>query len=314
MPVSLLPRALALLVAPVASGSPSLPAVHAGELGLPELFACGSRMIETVPTGDGLELREGFDRHALRPVPTASGARFEKPGDPSTWFWSKGLRGRVSLAGETLPECVPAGPFRASGNEPFWSLVLDEESLRVDRLGGEPWALAPPPAVLIAGGARLLEGEAAGRPLLVRIEPAPCIDTMTGLPRPATVTLELGGERLSGCGGDPGSFLRQREWRVASLDGEPLPTLRAPVTLAFATDGRFAGQGPCNRLLGSFRLGGEDLRLGPAASTMMACPEPVMAAERRWIEALEAVRGFSLAAEGGLRLSTESGGAIALLP
>lgn len=303
MPARLLPPALlALLFA-------ALP-VAASASGLPQLWRCGERTVETTATDSGLLLLAGFDRVTLDAVPAASGARYEKPGDPATRFHARGPRALLSLAGETLPECA-AEPFRAHGNEPFWSLLLAEDALRLERLGEAPRSVAPPPAARIEAGVHTLEAALDGTALRLRIEAAPCIDTMTGTPHPARVTLELGAERFSGCGGDPGSLLRAAAWTVRALDGDALPAHR-PLELHFGTDGRFAGQAPCNRIMGAYRLSGEELRLGPVASTMMMCEGALMAAERRYVEALEAVRRFELAPEGGLVLLTESGGRIAL--
>jgi heat shock protein HslJ/uncharacterized membrane protein len=298
---------------PLLALSALLVALPARADGLPLLLRCGERAIEVTPRAVGLRLLAGFDRHELEPVPAASGGRYAKPGDPSTWFWSKGERGLASLSGEVLPECVPAGPFRASGNEPFWSLALDAGSLRLERLGREPVILSPPPAARIVDDVHTLEAEQGGRPFRVRIEPVPCVDSMSGIPHPATVAVEWGAERLAGCGGDPGALLRRSAWTLRALGGAPLPSDR-PLELLFGTDGRFAGQGPCNRLSGGYRLSGEELRLGPVASTMMACPEPIMAAERRYVEALEKVRGFALAAGGAVLLLTEDGARLELAP
>lgn len=279
--------------------------------GLPVLHRCGERTLEATPTRDGLELLAGFDRHTLLAVPAASGTRFEKPGDPSTWFHGKGERALVSLAGTTLPECR-AEPFRASGNEPFWRLVVEEAALLLDRLGEPPLRL-PRPVGEVRDGRLRLEAVADGRRLEVTIAPGLCRDTMTGMPHPARVALVLDGRPLEGCGGDPGALLRRADWTVRALDGAPLPAQR-PLELRLGTEGRFAGQAPCNRIMGSWRLDGEGLRLGPVASTMMACAAPVMAAERRYVEALEAVRGFAPGEGAGLELRTASGGRIELQP
>lgn len=285
---------------------------HALE-GLPVLLRCGEQAVEVTPEASGLRVQLGFERHELVTVPAASGARFEKPGDPSTWFWSKGEGGLLTLGGKTLPECAPAGPFTAQGNEPFWRVSVDAARLVLDR-PGEPPLEASRPEPLIRANALAWTAVADGRPITVEIRPGVCRDSMTGMPYPARVTLTLDGRTLPGCGGDPGSLLRARAWRVAGLDGAPLPALRAAVTLEFGTGGRFAGQGPCNRLLGSYRLSGEELRLGPTASTMMACPEPIMAAEQALTRALEGVRRFEPAEAGGLLLSTDAGGQIMLAP
>jgi uncharacterized membrane protein len=290
-----------------------LPSAARALEGLPVLLRCGEQEVEITPRGGGLHLLAGFERHELVAVPAASGARFEKPGDPGTSFWSRGERGTLVLAGTELPECAPKGPFSAGGNEPFWRVRVDAETLLLDRLG-EPPLTAPKPQAAIAEGALTWTAEASGRPIAVRIRPEICRDSMTGMPYPARVAVSFDGRTLEGCGGDPGAVLRRREWRVTSLDGAPLAALRGTVTLAFGTGGRFAGQGPCNRLLGSYRLSGEELRLGPVASTMMACPEPIMEAEQALTRALEAVRRFEPASGEGLVLLTDAPARIALAP
>lgn len=289
-----------------------LPAAAGALEGLPRLLRCGEEEVEITPEPGRLRLLRGFERLELVAVPAASGARYEKPGDPPTSFWSKGERATLVLAGKELPECAPAGPFAARGNEPFWQVAVDAHALRLERLG-EPPLVAPSPAAELRDGALRWTGAASGREIALAVRAALCRDTMTGMPYPARVTLTLDGRSLEGCGGDPGALLRAREWTVASLDGAPLPAVRPPVRLSFATGGRFAGQGPCNRLLGGYRLTGESLALGPVASTMMACPEAILAAEQALVRALEGVRGFEPEAGSGLVLLGE-GGRIALRP
>jgi heat shock protein HslJ len=46
------------------------------------------------------------------------------------------------------------------------------------------------------------------------------------------------------------------------------------VTAEFGTDGRVGGSGGCNRFSGEYTLEGNDLAIGPVASTRMACLEP----------------------------------------
>lgn len=290
-----------------------LPGAASALEGLPVLLRCGEQEVEAAPEPGRIRLLAGFERLELQAVPAASGARYEKPGDPRTWFWSRGERATLVLAGKELPECAPAGPFTARGHEPFWKVAVDPRELRLERLG-EPPLVAPAPMAQVQDGVLRWTGEASARSIEIAVRPALCRDTMTGMPHPARVTLTLDGRTLEGCGGDPGALLRAREWRVASLDGAPLPAARPPVSLSFATGGRLAGQGPCNRLVGGWRLTGEELRAGPLASTMMACPPPLMDAERAYLQALETVRRFEPAEAGGLVLVTDTGRRIALEP
>lgn len=55
-----------------------------------------------------------------------------------------------------------------------------------------------------------------------------------------------------------------------------------------------SGSGGCNRLMGGFRLSGEQLSFSKLASTQMACPPELMVFERRYSEALGRVRRWSI--------------------
>ncbi len=72
-------------------------------------------------------------------------------------------------------------------------------------------------------------------------------------------------------------------------------------------DGRLGGSAGCNRLLGGYTLDGDGLRIDPnMASTMMACPPPLMDQERAVTQALIDVAGYSLS-EDGLALTDAQG-------
>jgi heat shock protein HslJ len=81
-------------------------------------------------------------------------------------------------------------------------------------------------------------------------------------------------------------------WRITEIAGTPVPA-GAEVTMEFK-DGRIAGKGACNRYFGSFEAGAGTLKLGPAGSTMMACPDPLMQTEQAFHAALKQVTGFKV--------------------
>lgn len=87
---------------------------------------------------------------------------------------------------------------------------------------------------------------------------------------------------------------------VAYRSGEALMKLeedRAPALFHFE-GGHMAGSAGCNRLIAAYSLDGERLSFDPnAASTMMACPEPLMAQEQAVSAALGAVESFRLDAK-----------------
>jgi heat shock protein HslJ len=67
-----------------------------------------------------------------------------------------------------------------------------------------------------------------------------------------------------------------------------------PARLRFE-EGRVVGSAGCNRLMGTYTTQGETIRFEPRmASTMMACPEPLMTQERETGAALAAAAAFRL--------------------
>ena len=55
-------------------------------------------------------------------------------------------------------------------------------------------------------------------------------------------------------------------------------------------EGRVSGHSGCNRFTGGFVQEGEALKLGPLASTKMACAPERMAQELAWFQMLDKVR------------------------
>lgn len=273
-----------------------------------DTLQCGDQRIAIDVDGDGVRLTVGAESFDMRPVVSASGAKYEAVGDPTTTFWSKGDRGLLEVRGQAYPECQPVREpsFRASGNEPFWSLEISDAELTLVTHLGERRLTAPVAAPETAEGLTRYRVDAEGRALEVRIADRICADTMTGMPRPHTVVVVLDGEELAGCGGDPAKLLQGDEWSVYEIGGQPVIE-GSKATLAFSADGRVSGAGSCNRFMGSYTLTGEGLTLSQMASTMMACEEGLMDQEGRYLRLLGDVSRFDLDADGALVLHTAAG-------
>ncbi|MGB7729324.1 MAG: META domain-containing protein [Candidatus Acidiferrum sp.] len=83
------------------------------------------------------------------------------------------------------------------------------------------------------------------------------------------------------------------EWVLSDLAGTPaLPGGKA--TLVFSEAGRVAGNGSCNRFTGAATITGDALKIGPLASTRMACvDESVSKQEDAYLKALGAATRYS---------------------
>ena len=109
--------------------------------------------------------------------------------------------------------------------------------------------------------------------------------------RPAPVLLAVG-LLVSACataGPGPSALpagLVGTSWRAQTIAGTPVAG-GTESTLSFLPDGQVAGSGGCNRYAGHVDAKDGRLRLGPLASTMMACPPEQMGQEQRFLAALD---------------------------
>lgn len=297
--------------APVKIGAGSAD-VDLGEMILPAFsplaFAtemdCKGRRVRFGVADDRAVMEVGADRFPLQRVPAASGTRYAAPDDPETFLWNRGERVRVSVRGTELPECtiLPSGPgpFRAAGNEPFWTLTIEDDRLTLRRVGVDTPFEARLPDPVVEDGAYVFVFPDGGPAVTVR--EALCRDSMTGMPHPVTVTIRMEGTGMPGCGGDPAEVIAGREWVVEDIGQTGLiessrVTLRLdPVAM------RLSGSAGCNRYTAALEIGGEGISIGNAASTKMACPDALMTQEQRFFEALSRVIRFDIDDTGALLL------------
>lgn len=94
--------------------SPDQP--HVGALTLAPIapsiaqFRCGEMLVGFSADEDGrADLQLPSASHALVAVASASGAKYARADDDSTWFWQKGDEAMVQIDGEPLPACTRVG-------------------------------------------------------------------------------------------------------------------------------------------------------------------------------------------------------------
>ena len=76
-------------------------------------------------------------------------------------------------------------------------------------------------------------------------------------------------------------------WKLLSLQGKKVPHTNKEAHIILQGQGKLAGSGPCNRLLGSWRETGSQLRFTKVGSTRMACRGDAQVVESGLIKALE---------------------------
>jgi putative lipoprotein len=86
-------------------------------------------------------------------------------------------------------------------------------------------------------------------------------------------------------------------WRLTELNGKPPAQTTGKNFAQLVLDGsqnRYSGSSGCNRLTGTIELKDDSLNFGAGASTMMACPEPLMTQEQAFTKMLQSVTGYRI--------------------
>ncbi len=98
------------------------------------------------------------------------------------------------------------------------------------------------------------------------------------------------------------------EWALRGWGADEGAPAEPEVTLRFEA-GKFVGSAGCNRYVATATEGGMpgEVSVGPVASTKMACPEPAMAVESRFLDQLGRVKRFGFLA-GQMALLYEKDG------
>lgn len=105
---------------------------------------------------------------------------------------------------------------------------------------------------------------------------------------------------LSACGNDNTTFVDNAYKLRNAKNG-------ADITLGFdGEENRYFGRAAINRYFGTYKTEGNKLDLGAAGSTMMAGPEPLLAAERYYLEFLPQVKTYRL--DGNLLILSKANG------
>ncbi|OJS99078.1 META domain-containing protein [Marinobacter nauticus] len=103
------------------------------------------------------------------------------------------------------------------------------------------------------------------------------------------------------------------QWQVEEIDGDPVAE-GSDVTIAFTDEGRVSGSSSCNRYQGGWDANGNQLELSRMAATRMACPEPLIQQENRFLKLLGDIRHYQFEADGRLVLETADGTKMTAVP
>jgi heat shock protein HslJ/uncharacterized membrane protein len=141
---------------------------------------------------------------------TGSGARYS---DGKVTVWNEGREALLELGGlryrciESRPRSIRADArlrgveFRATGNEPGWSLeMLMDRIVFLDQGGARVTAPRPAPQVDPASGETVYAAETDGHRIRVLIRESECVDSMSGERSESSVAVEIDDRAYRGCG------------------------------------------------------------------------------------------------------------------
>lgn len=199
--------------------------------------------------------------------------------------------------------------YRSQGNEPFWSLEIDNGTVVFNPLHGDLIAATILKTLEIPGGYEYT-AESGDDVIIVEILDQVCLDNMTGMPYPDTVMVRINDKKLQGCGGVPGNLLQDVQWKVEMLDETGIIT-DSRITVVFGQK-RVAGHSACNHYIADYQLTGEYLSISKPASTRKACRIDIMEQEKQFLKMLQNVMRFGVVSDDRIKLITRDHGNITL--
>lgn len=203
-------------------------------------------------------------------------------------------------------------PFRAQGNEPSWSIRMNDGVIMFKPMDGDAVRVTPIPTPRQEGNAEIYEAKVGDVSFTLTIMDKICSDAMSDMPFPQSVALAFGDTTFSGCGGEPATLLHG-QWLIIEIDGKPTITGSSP-TVNFESDGKISGNATCNRFFGGYTLSGEGLMASDLGASMMMCEQELMDQEMNILQILKELAGFGIGDDDKLILLTDRGRSIIAIP
>lgn len=202
---------------------------------------------------------------------------------------------------EVSAEFDPDGRVAGSGgcNRYFASYTVDGQNLTISQAGSTMMACEP--AEVMAQEAAFLAALSSAATWQVEGEQL----TIRNAAGEVAVTLKA----------QPAQSLAGTSWSAVNINiGTAVSTLVAgtTITAAFGEDGQVTGTAGCNNYFASYTVDGQNLTIGQAGSTMMACePAEIMAQETAYLTALANAATWSIE-NGQLRILDAEGHIVAV--
>jgi heat shock protein HslJ len=174
--------------------------------------------------------------------------------------------------------------FLATGNEPFWSLEINQNGTVFFKSLGEFGELTiPMPKPVYGEDGRIARYLAKNQSATLDfvIQQMPCTDNMSGATFGYFVSVALSGAKetkpllLEGCGSYLGDYRLHDIWaltHINEIEIKETQIARERPYLEFnLNSGEMLGMAGCNTISGKITMGNRNIFFGPIAGTKMAC-------------------------------------------
>jgi heat shock protein HslJ/uncharacterized membrane protein len=174
--------------------------------------------------------------------------------------------------------------FKATGNEPFWSLKIGKETIRFTSLIPGLEEVNSPyvePIKAMDANVKLYRFNTKTGSMSITIQQMDCTDTMSGDKSPYNVKIEITNnndasvKNIEGCGRYITDYRLHDIWVLEQLNGKKVTVTdfqkELPRIEIYSAENRFSGFAGCNQVNGSIFYEKDLLRFTNVASTLMAC-------------------------------------------
>ena len=206
--------------------------------------------------------------------------------------------------------------FKASGNEPFWSIKLGNEKVIFTSLipGKENITFSSAePVKAMDANVKMYKVSNEKTTATITIQQLDCQDSMSGAISPYSAKVEIRNnselqtQKLTGCGKYLTDYRLHDIWVLEELNGYKVFITdfqkEFPRVEINSAENRFSGFGGCNSMTGQIFFEKDVLRFSKVVSTLMACPQGNK--EGEFLKALQAATTYSIG-DNRLTLSNPS--------
>ncbi|MCB0458570.1 MAG: META domain-containing protein [Flavobacteriaceae bacterium] len=194
--------------------------------------------------------------------------------------------------------------FKANGTEPFWSLTISEKMIKLKTVGDSIMTPHTIPTYAQDSNVKKYALHTELAKMNIQISQTECINAMSGMASPYTVTIEYmkGREteftKLEGCGQYITDYRLHDIWVLEELNGtmvskedfgKALPSIEIN-----SSENTFFGTTGCNKINGKLFSEKDKLRFTNVASTKMMCL-PDNKKEQEFIKALNSSVSYTIA-------------------